>query len=1101
MAALGTVVGARRAVRLRGDSPTIAWAVAGLAVATYAVLREADALLGRIAGVDGRGFDAGVFIGLKLRVHDTTDLAAAMELWTDPASPDAAVATRILQFHVVTDLVFIAAYTYLLWRVLRWVGVGPTFALRAPLVMAAADWAETTLFGVAVATRSTRAVVLAPVQFFALIKWATLITIVLAIVVAFGRARGPTNRRRRSEDPGRVNRDTVGAAIGEWRRNERVPVPLAIVGQLVLVGAFAILVGAPGGSVLSQVPDVLRAQIDPLTPGAADGDATPLVLSMVALGIFAIAATTSAAIGGAAPTTSPRTIGSAIPLAIAFVISGFLALAALLVDGTTRLSAWSSLVVVGAVAFAAWIAARSGRDLPAPRNASHGGVVRSASPPEQDAVVTDQGLSGWAAALGAVIIMAGGVGLIRAGAPFVLLGTSTVTWAVIVALGFVTVVVVGTATHYALSHRLVVAVLASPTRRRGFVLAVAVVVAFLAAQLAIRPALAANWGTTGTVAIAFSAYTLVIGALQRLARITPLWRATQRLGLGPRTPYTLLLLAVWATGSFLDTDPGYHEIPTIEQTATSTAGSGRYDSVGAAFDTWVETNATADCGTDPGGTQGDADTIPLVLVAAPGGGIRAAYWTGSTLEALLPGECRHRLFAASGSSGGAVGISVWSSTRSSMAMAASDATDGGGDDDGDSVGASAVVDPDPDDGAITGDQPALDALRAMSRDRALAATVAALLLRDAPQPLLGLHSAWTDRAVALEEAWITSTEAATPGGVAPFGTVERPRPLADLGPAADPDGWVPLVVLNSASVLDGCRVLLTNVGGLPIRGDGDCLATDPANLPGPIADGTSRVAVDPLPLLTDDDACATDRPPLDISIGSAALASARFPYVTPSGSLRICVDRGGPDGPAASDLYLVDGGYFENTGLLAILEIWLELEDRITEHNAEGGPQIEPWILFLDSGYRSDAPIPAASRPLELVVPLEALLSNGVIGSSALEQRAALAMATFGDREVDRADCHPHYARIGPSQRAEVSAPLGWVLSGASQRSLDAFRDEVLAVGDPAPDPDPDPDPEPLYGPDELDAEAMEQAEATRSCVADLLDQLQAPGAEREMDP
>lgn len=53
--------------------------------------------------------------------------------------------------------------------------------------------------------------------------------------------------------------------------------------------------------------------------------------------------------------------------------------------------------------------------------------------------------------------------------------------------------------------------------------------------------------------------------------------------------------------------------------------------------------------------QEDGDTIPLVLVAAEGGGIRALNWTAETLirlDSIIPGFSRH-VYALSGVSGGA----------------------------------------------------------------------------------------------------------------------------------------------------------------------------------------------------------------------------------------------------------------------------------------------------------------------------------------------------------------------------------------------------------------------------------------------------------------
>jgi hypothetical protein len=57
----------------------------------------------------------------------------------------------------------------------------------------------------------------------------------------------------------------------------------------------------------------------------------------------------------------------------------------------------------------------------------------------------------------------------------------------------------------------------------------------------------------------------------------------------------------------------------------------------------------------------DRDTIPMVLVAAEGGGIRALNWTAETLirlDSIIPGFSRH-VYALSGVSGGGVGTALY----------------------------------------------------------------------------------------------------------------------------------------------------------------------------------------------------------------------------------------------------------------------------------------------------------------------------------------------------------------------------------------------------------------------------------------------------------
>jgi hypothetical protein len=61
------------------------------------------------------------------------------------------------------------------------------------------------------------------------------------------------------------------------------------------------------------------------------------------------------------------------------------------------------------------------------------------------------------------------------------------------------------------------------------------------------------------------------------------------------------------------------------------------------------------------------DTGPIYIVAAEGGGIRAAYWAASALQALeaTPGFREH-VFALSGVSGGSVGVAIWAASVRSL---------------------------------------------------------------------------------------------------------------------------------------------------------------------------------------------------------------------------------------------------------------------------------------------------------------------------------------------------------------------------------------------------------------------------------------------------
>jgi hypothetical protein len=173
--------------------------------------------------------------------------------------------------------------------------------------------------------------------------------------------------------------------------------------------------------------------------------------------------------------------------------------------------------------------------------------------------------------------------------------------------------------------------------------------------------------------------------------------------------------------------------------------------------------------------------VPMVIVAAAGGGIRAAYWTAEILEKLEkdfgPDGVRPYLFAISGVSGGSVGAAAFEA-----AMAKRDENSGNA--------------------KVTAD--AL-ATRYLSNDF-LAPAIASMIFRDVPGGFLPLDIA--DRGVALE--W--SFEDASDG-------VLR-RPFLSLFRTAGPDTgapwWRPILLLNATHEETGNRIITS-----PVRIDRD----------------------------------------------------------------------------------------------------------------------------------------------------------------------------------------------------------------------------------------------------------------------------------------
>jgi hypothetical protein len=219
-----------------------------------------------------------------------------------------------------------------------------------------------------------------------------------------------------------------------------------------------------------------------------------------------------------------------------------------------------------------------------------------------------------------------------------------------------------------------------------------------------------------------------------------------------------------------------------------------------------------------------AQRYPVFIVAAAGGGIRAAYWSATvlaTIEDAHPGVFSRHTVALSGVSGGSLGIATFLAlTVESRAQ-----------------GISACQRP--------SFGPRRSCAMAMMSEDFLAPTAGSLLYPDLVQRFLWWPISAFDRGVTLEKAWEKAwTDQGLPN--------ERfSRPLEDLW-AADTDFSVPLLLLNGTVVESGHRVVAA-----------------PVALAGALADSLDlRVATGS-----------------SVRLSTAAHLSARFTYVSPPATL------------------------------------------------------------------------------------------------------------------------------------------------------------------------------------------------------------------------
>lgn len=280
--------------------------------------------------------------------------------------------------------------------------------------------------------------------------------------------------------------------------------------------------------------------------------------------------------------------------------------------------------------------------------------------------------------------------------------------------------------------------------------------------------------------------------------------------------------------------------------------------------------------------------FPIYVVAAAGGGIRAAQWTAMTLaeiEAASQGKFSAHLFAISGVSGGSLGGSAF---------------------------VAALADRQHEE--ATYDNESLKKnLREFVKTDFLSPVLAHLLLPDSVQRFLPFPVNQFDRSLALETAWETKWRNV-------YHTDRMKHGLRALY-QDDQELRLPLLFLNSTQVETGARFIFT-----PVK--------LPANdFPGVYSNSMRQEYGGGSP----DSVLGMH----DIPLSAAIHASARFTYVSPparldfNGYSRTTVDFY-TMAVGIREMFgrqawgrLVDGGYFENSGSITAGEIIDRIENRI----------------------------------------------------------------------------------------------------------------------------------------------------------------------------
>jgi len=321
-----------------------------------------------------------------------------------------------------------------------------------------------------------------------------------------------------------------------------------------------------------------------------------------------------------------------------------------------------------------------------------------------------------------------------------------------------------------------------------------------------------------------------------------------------------------------------------------------------------------------------------------------------------------------------------------------------------------------------------DWVKARLGDDYLAAAITWLAFVDAPRTFLGFVPGISDRASMMERSLERSWRTSETEGFLSSGVFELWHDEPELPP----------MIFNGTSVTSPCRFNVSVI-------DANAHAPGDACTSLLIFEGSTASVDETVTLAATQDLVDYLCPGQDVKLSTAALLTARFPVITPSGRVGGRLDE---CGEAPRDAYVVDGGYLEGSGAGTAMELWDHLETRVSAWNSDPARAcIVPFFLQIDNGYENPG-APSGGRPRELLVPLSTLLGSqfGRIANAreqaAIEFDLPLMSGAVGlTIESDGIPIRSRYARLVTRAHPGVQAPLGWTLS---QASIDDLRNQLL---------------------------------------------------------
>lgn len=505
-------------------------------------------------------------------------------------------------------------------------------------------------------------------------------------------------------------------------------------------------------------------------------------------------------------------------------------------------------------------------------------------------------------------------------------------------------------------------------------------------------------------------------------------------------PFIAIMLILAIVFSGLDWNDNHHlrELSSSEQTSKQPVENSFTD-LKTSFEDWIN-SPSRKAGIakinefNKNKQNKDKKYYPIYIVSAQGGGITTAYHAALTLSRLqdsFPDFASH-VFAISGVSGGSFGTAVFSSLvkeeetekkAPSSAKSVKEAPLSATNDDKQKIVLGALA------------QKAHDVLN----NDFLSPLLSAGLFPDFIQrflPAIPILSEGVDRARGLEyafedggdkvfkQAWDDAQKSKDKKDQKDYDPLENNPLRKSFYEHWNPEGKAPALILNTTVVETGERLVLS-----------------PFKINLPYLKDIRTVACK-----NKDGKYGKDGKEIDFPLSTAAILSARFSVVTPAGWFNRCGSDGNPQ-----KARLVDGGYFENSGITTAYEIGTKLEE-IIKKDKDFFKDKKIKVIYLAFTDKPSSEIPKAGGFNEVMSPLGATWNvwQKARGLSAIAQIEYLVdVANPDPNSTNGSDFQTEYANhhfrqfyvhdVDPVSKKpfrNFNPPLGWFLSEYSQKFI-----------------------------------------------------------------